>query len=894
MAAMNRTTVVVFGSTGLALALMTAIVPSTGDARSAPAARRVRVAAGTLSGDIRWRSNVIHELAGELRLASSATLTIEPGTRIEAAAGSRIVVPRTSRIVAIGTPLEPIVFTCEGTARYSGCWGGIVIQGFAPINTGQATSPAARDNAQAGCREVVDAEVGGFYGGCDQADSSGALRYVRIEYAEFDGLRLEGVGSRTVLEAVQLNRGLSTGLSVVGGMVNLKRIVFTANGGTGLAWTGGWRGKAQFLLMQLDLARGITAVGGMSGDNGTGSAMDNLPRSAPEIYNVSLLGILPPRPGTMPPMLILQQGTAGTFGNLLMYKPPIGVSVKGASTCAQIASATLKLSNSVVIGATSLGDPDADPSPCAGFASPNVESEWVQSAAYFNEIVTDPTATNAAVKGPAELITLDGRPTLAFGGALNPPTDGFFDAAANYVGALPPVTAGLGAIPWHSGWTAPAPVPPPTPLGALAGVVASLQTGPLAGVTITAIGTGVQSSSSAAGRFDLLALPAGPLDVSATGVASPCVVPSTVQTRVPANGSGQVAVLAICGVSGGAVDVSAGGSHTCAIASTGAASCWGNNAMGEVGDGTTGNQRANPTPLVGDVLLAGVRAGEVSMSCGLTSSGGAECWGATTRASATRVATTASFRALAVGANHVCAVTVLGDSLCWGQNTSGQLGDGGSVTASAVPVLTTGGHAFTQVVAGLVHTCGLTTSGAAWCWGSNTLGQVGDGTLGNVRPLPEAVAGAHVFTSISAGAEHTCGLKANGEAWCWGSGTWGKLGTGAAVGPTPAPVQVVGGLTFARIEAGGDHTCGLTTSGAAWCWGANFSGQLGDNTTTDATSPRAVQGGFVYTALSAGGQHTCGVTTIGTLLCWGRNASGQLGVGAGVAQALTPMPVPFN
>ena len=141
------------------------------------------------------------------------------------------------------------------------------------------------------------------------------------------------------------------------------------------------------------------------------------------------------------------------------------------------------------------------------------------------------------------------------------------------------------------------------------------------------------------------------------------------------------------------------------------------------------------------------------------------------------------------------------------------------------------------------------------------------------------------FTAVSAGYHHTCRLTAVGAAYCWGdnSGT-GQLGDGTTTNRL-TPVLVVGGVSFAAVRAGGDHTCGVTAAGAAFCWGYNGSGQLGDGTITSRASPVLVAGGGSFAAVSAGGGgidpglHTCGVTAAGAAYCWGRNLEGQLGDG---------------
>ena len=175
---------------------------------------------------------------------------------------------------------------------------------------------------------------------------------------------------------------------------------------------------------------------------------------------------------------------------------------------------------------------------------------------------------------------------------------------------------------------------------------------------------------------------------------------------------------------------------------------------------------------------------------------------------------------------------------------------------------------------GVYHTCGVTTGGAAYCWGNDGSG------LRSSSPL--AVSGGLSFATVSAG-DHTCGVTTAGAAYCWGDNFFAQLGDGTTTTRT-SPVAVLGGLTFATVSAGVSHTCGVTTAGAAYCWGSNATGQLGDGTTTRHMSPVAVAGGLTFAVVSAGdgGPHTCGVTLDGAAYRRGDNGFGQLGDGTGL------------
>ncbi len=268
---------------------------------------------------------------------------------------------------------------------------------------------------------------------------------------------------------------------------------------------------------------------------------------------------------------------------------------------------------------------------------------------------------------------------------------------------------------------------------------------------------------------------------------------------------------------------------------------------------------------------------------------------------------TVVYAGVAAGTAHSCGVAADGAAYCWGYNLFAQLGNGDrSGAAQATPVLVGGGISLAAVsAAGGTdtdiggHTCGLTAAGAAYCWGFNTFGQLGAGTSPGPEQCPASqsacaatpvpVVGGCSFAAMSAGHGHTCAITSAGAAWCWGFQLAGELGNGVA-GTQSSPVAVVGGVSFAQVSAGYYHTCGVTAAGAAHCWGLNRAGQLGDGSTTDRTTPVPVSGGVSFTAVSAGADHTCGVTSAGAAWCWGFNGNGELGDGS-TTDRLAPVPV---
>jgi alpha-tubulin suppressor-like RCC1 family protein len=212
--------------------------------------------------------------------------------------------------------------------------------------------------------------------------------------------------------------------------------------------------------------------------------------------------------------------------------------------------------------------------------------------------------------------------------------------------------------------------------------------------------------------------------------------------------------------------------------------------------------------------------------------------------------------------------------LCWGSNLSGQLGDG-TRTDSRFPRAVGNGLTFTTLVAGWSHTCGLTPNGIAFCWGLNSDGQLGDGSRLD-RLLPEMVRGD--LQSLAAGSAHTCGLG-NGQVFCWGDNRFGQVGDGSMESRLqPTAVAGLPGRAT-QVVSGAVHSCALTSDGAAYCWGQNLHGQLGDGSNQNRSSATAVAGTVRFRSLYAGGALTCGVATTGGEYCWGLNQAGQLGDG---------------
>ena len=324
--------------------------------------------------------------------------------------------------------------------------------------------------------------------------------------------------------------------------------------------------------------------------------------------------------------------------------------------------------------------------------------------------------------------------------------------------------------------------------------------------------------------------------------------------------------------------ISAGYFHSCAVTTGGESYCWGENGGGQLGDGT-GTGRTSPVLVNGGQVFNPISAGR-SHTCGMTSSGSVYCWGSFPAANSNSPAAVSgalTFADVAAGYAHSCGVTTAGAGYCWGDNTSGALGNG-SLTAATVPAPVSGGLTFARISTGRLFSCGLTTAGSGYCWGDNPSGSLGDGTTTR-RVTPVAIASQLTFTVIGAGGFHACALATAGAVYCWGSNSFGELGNGTTAA-SPVPVQVASAVTFASLSVGNRHNCALTAAGEAYCWGDNTDGLLGNGSAAGInTTPVPVQGGLTFASVSAGRFHTCGVTTSGTAYCWGSNRSFTLGDG---------------
>lgn len=355
------------------------------------------------------------------------------------------------------------------------------------------------------------------------------------------------------------------------------------------------------------------------------------------------------------------------------------------------------------------------------------------------------------------------------------------------------------------------------------------------------------------------------------------------------------------------------GEIACAIGDDSRTYCWGNNNVGQLGDGTT-TDRLVPTA----VSNTGSGASELNFksiatgwghACGIVhNNSNMWCWGKNdlsqlgdgTIVTATRPVRAAlptgvnHYKRMSHGYSHTCAIGDNGLMYCWGGNSDGQFGDG-TTTNSDVPVATVlpaGVTTFTHVSAGTTgHTCALANTRRAYCWGANGFGELGNAWAssgagsGDPVVLPGGVTG---FTSISAGTYVSCALGDDEKAYCWGYGGNGQMGNGSTTADNNVPVEVnapATGVTYKKIVVGGGSVCGIGSNGRAYCWGQNTDGQLGNGTNTDSTTPVAVTlptGVKYFIDIDIEYSTVCALADNGRAYCWGDGSFGKLGNGANV------------
>jgi alpha-tubulin suppressor-like RCC1 family protein len=373
--------------------------------------------------------------------------------------------------------------------------------------------------------------------------------------------------------------------------------------------------------------------------------------------------------------------------------------------------------------------------------------------------------------------------------------------------------------------------------------------------------------------------------------------------------------------------ISVGATAACALTPSGAGYCWGMNERQEFGAPLpAGSSSPFATTIPNFAELSG---GGGHHFCGINGGGSAMCWGRSDfgalgsgtipfiSSGPVTVAGAINWTAINMSRLTACGVSASNIGYCWGDNQRGEVGSAAIAIrdATSTPHVLDGGLTWKSVVAGWLHACGITSAGAAYCWGDNTAGQLGIGTVDAtlLHLVPTPVATTERFIQLSLGTRSTCGITVDHEAFCWGENWTGQIGDGTRA-LKAVPTAVAGGYRFSYIavspgfgdgssaplpvipgvQAGMGHTCALTETGKPYCWGWNGSGQLGDGTTVDRLTPQQVTGGLSLTSIGLGGSATCGRSG-NRIWCWGSNLVGQLG-NSTLVDSRTPTLVgsPFN
>jgi hypothetical protein len=399
--------------------------------------RPVIIVTGEVTATETWTANNYYVLRGAVFVRNGATLNIQPGTWIIGESGSvgTLIVERGGRLNALGTREQPIVFTSDQPpdSRGRGDWGGLIINGRAPVNLEGGEGAGEGDT--------------GVYGGTDPNDNSGTLRYVRVEFAgvefspdnELNGIAFQGVGRGTTVDFVQVHMNRDDALEWFGGTVDIKHAVASNAADDSFDWTFGWTGRAQFIAIH---QRGDDADNAIEADN---NEFNNglTPRSNPQIYNITICGDPSGLASEVQRGANLRRGTAFTIRNFLLTGMRVGFQIEttNSATTGQIDNGTSQMGAGVSWN---------NLTPAAAMHSSVMT--YINSGRFPNiRLNADPGLSTAGCANhdnpdfqPASIATLAGGQLAP----IQPPNDGFFDAVT-FIGAVPPAPADD----WTAGWT---------------------------------------------------------------------------------------------------------------------------------------------------------------------------------------------------------------------------------------------------------------------------------------------------------------------------------------------------------------------------------------------------------------------------------------------------------
>ena len=348
-------------------------------------------------------------------------------------------------------------------------------------------------------------------------------------------------------------------------------------------------------------------------------------------------------------------------------------------------------------------------------------------------------------------------------------------------------------------------------------------------------------------------------------------------------------------ISGSWDSITLGTAVTCGRSGEGL-QCWGSNATGRIGDGT---RRDHDLP----VRLLGAWAARAleSTSCAIAKDNDVWCWGdndagqvgnntMTDQATPFQISNTRDVVSVS-SSNHTCAVYGAGALWCWGSNLHREVGLSAAANALLPQDISSqpgfAGLSFHALAAGGAFTCGIDSLNVVYCWGRNSSGELGRGTIGADTATPAAAVGLTAITQVSAGELHAC-ARASDALYCWGENDAGQAGNGSRL-DVLTPTRIAG--TWSDVSASGAHTCAIKTDGSLWCWGANGSGQLGHGGFEQSLSPKQVGTDLDWASVRTGTSHTCALKQAagGALWCWGSNQFGERGDGAAFQGTFAPV-----
>ncbi len=416
------------------------------DDDDAPVPQTIDVS-GEITSDQTWEGQNTYVLKDYV-FVKNATLTVEAGATVKGGNGSALLITNTAKIIAEGTKEKPIVFTSnlrEGT-RLPGNWGGLVLLGKAPINVSGGTNKI---------EGFAETQTGTEYGGSDAKHNCGTLKYVRVEFAGFElakdnelnGVTLGGCGSDTVVDYLQVHKGSDDLLEIFGGTVNVKHVVLSQGQDDALDWDFGWTGKAQYLIAQLDAANSENGVEADSEKDNN----DATPRSNPTLYNVTFVGgaANPGEAGKTQSGFLFRRGTAGKIYNAVVQNfGDFAIQVTDARTGELATEGALAVFNSVFFNnsgaadgfaATAIADDETT-------ADKDESFDFDNKAAFIVDGNNNKLGEDPKLAAPTNQTAPNFKPASPIAGGATPPSDGFFDAAGTFVGAV-------GGDDWTAGWT---------------------------------------------------------------------------------------------------------------------------------------------------------------------------------------------------------------------------------------------------------------------------------------------------------------------------------------------------------------------------------------------------------------------------------------------------------